>query len=213
MELAELHRVVSINRRFSDIDNSLSNKAGTIDSLRRAITSAEEGLVDFDKVIENLSRLLIAYMKKSGLKNVVDIFVDKKFTPHFRGISYYETPSGGVRTITSIGSFLIRLLYLLGKGGNVPTFLMIDTLGQNIGRYKRDEDSEATDPAVYEKIYEQIAGVVEFARSKNKISQVIIVDNDSPLFLQNNGNFHLVKRFSKDSPEFERGLINDAGTQ
>lgn len=217
VELSDLQRAVSINRRFADIDKRLENKAGTIDSLRRAINAAEEGVVDFDDVIEKLTSLLHSYMQSSGLKNVFDVYFDKRFTPYFRGISYYKTTSGGVRTITSIGSYLVRLLYVMQNGGNLPTFLMIDTPGQNIGRNRREEengeDTEASDPAVYEKIYDQISRIVGAAFKNEKVCQIIVVDNDLPSILKNSNAFHLVKRFSKDSPDHEFGLINDAAPQ
>lgn len=213
VEIVELRQAVSIHRRFSDIDSSLENKAATIDSLRRSIADVESGIVDLEKVIEDLSGVLALYMRLSGLRNISNVYFDNRFAPHFRGISYYKATSGGVRTVLSIGSYLARLQYLIQKGGNLPTFLMIDTPGQNIGHNRRGEedfDEEASDPEVYERVYEQIQRVIAEAKAKEKICQVIVVDNDLPAKLAGTENFHLVKRFSKSSKVYPRGLIDDA---
>lgn len=210
IELSELKKTEAVVHRFEDIETDLDNKAATIEKLRRSIKHAEDGVVEYDDVIRSLSERFAGYMGLSGLKNVNGAYLDKRFVPFFRGISYYQTSSGGVRTIASIGSYLIRLSYLLRHGGQLPSLLLIDTPGQNIGRYKRVEDSEATDPAVYEKIYEQIISVIDEATARGLTCQVIMVDNDLPSVLSENKNFHLVKRFSKASSDQERGLIDDA---
>lgn len=210
IECAEIERTEAISHRFDDIDKQLQNKAVTIERIKRAIKDAETGATNPNAVFEMLSGLFSSYMHHSGLKNVFDAYVDSRFTPYFRNISYYQTSSGGVRTIASVGAFLVRLLYLLDKGGQLPSLLMIDTPGQNIGRYKRYDDSESTDPAVYEKIYEQILAVINFAKERELPCQVIMVDNDLPSILKEGENFHLVKRFDKGNSNHERGLVYDA---
>jgi hypothetical protein len=107
--------------------------------------------------------------------------------------------------------FVTRLKYLLAKAGNLPTFLMIDTPGQNIGRHRaKDDTSEVSDPKLYENIFKQIVDVTTKAKLVGRKCQVIIVDNDMPDSLIDGENFHLVKRFSKQGGEFDKGLINDA---
>jgi len=213
IELAGLKRNVSISGKFNEIQNKIGNKNAVIANIKRNIQLVEDGLTGLDDVITSLSGLLSQYLKVSGLQNVTDIYITKNFTPYFRGISYYDTSSGGVKTITSIGSYLTRLKFILKEPSNLPTFLMIDTPGQNIGRYKRSEDdTELSDPALYENIYKQMLEIVNSAKSKNRKCQVIVVDNDLPNIL--NGltaglDYHLVKRFSKRGGEYEKGLIND----
>ena len=150
----------------------------------------------------------------SGLRNVHGVYFDEKFVPYFRGLSYYKSTSGGVRTVLSIASFLARMEYLVLKGGNLPPFLMIDTPGQNIGRNHRlDEenaDEEVSDPAIYEKVYVGIIKALELGRENSHRCQIIVVDNDLPKILSDEESFNLVKRFSKSSKNFPPGLIDDA---
>lgn len=214
IEVSSLKNSVSIQRRFGDIDTSLSKRNGVIDTIRRSIKIIEDGTNDIDDVIQKLGASLKRHMTDSGLRNVHDVYVDSKFIPHFRGLSYYKATSGGVRTVLSIASFLVRVEYLIQVGGNLPPFLMIDTPGQNIGRNVRvDEgevDEEVSDPAIYEKVYEGILETLKLAKEKGRQCQIIVVDNDLPKTLQDSGAFHLVKRFSKSSKNFPPGLIDDA---
>ena len=211
IELAQAERNSAIAHKFKDIGTKLDTKNSLISSLRRAIKGIQDGLVGLDGVIEALTRLVNVHMQKSGLQKVSNVYFDQKFVAHFRGISYYNTSSGGVRTITSIATFICRLQYLLTTPSNLPSFLMIDTPGQNIGRHRAsDDDSEVSDPKLYENIFKQIIEVTEHAKENGRKCQVIIVDNDMPESLIDGENFHLVKRFSKQGGEFEKGLINDA---
>jgi DNA repair exonuclease SbcCD ATPase subunit len=209
--LAEVERNLSIYNKYADIGSKLEVKSLLIEKLRRAIKIVKDGLIEIDWVIDELSGLFASHIQKSGLQKVHGAYIDKKFVGHFRDISYYNTSSGGVRTITSIALFVTRLQYLLKHACNLPTFLMIDTPGQNIGRHRTDDDNtELSDPKLYENIFNQIVSVVTFAASQGRKCQIIVVDNDLPDSLKDGKNFHLVKRFSKQGGKFEKGLINDA---
>lgn len=211
IDLAEAERNNAIANKFIDIGNKLDVKVTLIAKLRRTIKIVQEGLIGLDQVIADLTALLSVHMRESGLQKVHDVYFDKRFTAYFRGISYYNLSSGGVRTITSIAMFVTRLQYLLTKPGNLPTFLMIDTPGQNIGRYRaKDDASEVSDPKLYENIFKQILKVASNAKAEGRKCQVIVVDNDMPDALVEGVNFHLVKRFSKHGGDYEKGLINDA---
>lgn len=203
-------RDLAINNKYSDISKRIHDKNAVISSIRRNIKSVEGGLTGLNDVVTSLSGIFKKYISNSGLQNVHNVYVNDKFIPYFRNISYYSTTSGGVRTITSIGGFVSRMEYLLSTAGNLPTFLMIDTPGQNIGRRgRKDDDSALSDPVLYNNIFKQFLGLVSKARAGNKHFQIIIVDNDLPPVLEEGGDFHLVKRFSKNGGGFEKGLIND----
>ncbi|MFT4510814.1 hypothetical protein [Caballeronia sp. 15711] len=211
IELAEAEKKVAISNKFVEIGSKLEVKGQLTVSLRRAIRIIKENLIGLEQVVDDLTTLLINHMRRSGLQNVSNVYIDKRFIAFFRGISYYNTSSGGVRTITSIALFVTRLQYLLEQACNLPTFLMIDTPGQNIGRYRSGEDtSEVSDPKLYENIFKQIIEVMELAKETGRKCQVIVVDNDMPETLNEKLNFHLVKNFSKQGGKFEKGLINDA---
>lgn len=213
-EIATLHNTAAIRRRFQDLERSIQHRDATVDRIKRSIKEIEDGATSLESVIDDLSRSLSALMHASGLRNVHGVYFDDKFTPHFRGLSYYRSTSGGVRTVLSIASFLARLEYIATKGGNLPPFLMIDTPGQNIGRNRRSDeeavDEEVSDPAIYEKVYAGIVRAIEVGRRNSRRCQIIVVDNDLPEILSRGQSFHLVKRFSKSSKNFAPGLIDDA---
>ncbi|MDI5994830.1 hypothetical protein DP090_017600 [Pseudomonas sp. MDMC216] len=210
VSIASAKRDLAINNKYSDISKRIQDKNSVIYALKRNIKSVEEGLTGLEDVVAKLSGIFRNYITNSGLQNTNGTYVDEKFIPHFRNISYYNTTSGGVRTITSIGGFVSRMEYLLSNTGNLPTFLMIDTPGQNIGRRgRKDDDSTLSDPALYNNIFKQFLNLVSKAQTDNRKFQIIIVDNDLPPILEEGGNYHLVKRFSKNGGEFEKGLIND----
>jgi hypothetical protein len=214
IELSELKRNLSIHHKYSEIKKTIGSKLSVIESIRKSIASVESGLVGLDEIISTLTALLKKHLTNSGLQNVTRISLTKSFTLNFRGMSYYDISSGGVKTITSIGIFLTRLSYILAHPCNLPTFLMIDTPGQNIGRYKRDgDDAEVSDPALYENIYSQVLSITTAAKAQGKPCQIIIVDNDFPDILKEPSEeeeYHLVKRFRKKGGDFEKGLIHDA---
>lgn len=211
IELAQAERTRAIAHKFKDIGFKLETKNSLIFNIKRAIKVVQEGLVGLDEVIQELTRLLESHMQNSGLQKVQGAYFDNRFIAHFRGIPYYTTSSGGVRTITSIATFICRLQYLLTNPSNLPSFLMIDTPGQNIGRYRSsDDESEVSDPKLYDNIFKQIVAVANDAKVAGRKCQIIIVDNDMPESLVAGENFHLVKRFSKQGGEFEKGLIDDA---
>ncbi len=211
LELTELHRHSAIVSKYQEADKTIDAKRGLVARLRQSLKSVSEGLVGLNEILGKLNVYLKDYLALSGLKNVSGVNIDNKFIPFFRGISYYNTSSGGVRTITSIGSFLIRFKLLVKEFGYLPTFLMIDTPGQNIGRYVRqDEDRESSDPQLYENIYKQLITAIDVAKTKGQKSQIIVVDNDLPNILEENPtDYHLVKRFSKFGGDYDKGLIND----
>lgn len=210
VKIAQYKRDISINNKYHELSKRIESKESVVSRLKQSIKIAQEALVGLDNVIYKLSRVFKRYVKNSGLQNVRDVYLDKRFVPHFRGMSYYSHSSGGVRTITSILSFTTRLKFLLMTPGNLPTFLMIDTPGQNIGRNVRDdEDSEFSDPVVYDKIFKRLSSICSYAQRNERKCQIIVVDNDLPKFLREGHNFHLVKRYSKHSEVFEKGLIND----
>ncbi|HAZ77036.1 MAG TPA: hypothetical protein DCX28_11440, partial [Enterobacteriaceae bacterium] len=160
----ELSKALLIKNKVSDIEKSIENKSALIERLKRDIDSVTEELKGIDDVLDELTEIYKLYLEGSGVQDNYGAYIDKKFTPFFREISYYKTSSGGVRTILSILSFIARMHYLILNGGNLPVFFMLDTPGQNIGRGKRkgeneDEeslDAETSDPALYDKIYKQL---------------------------------------------------------
>ncbi len=89
----------------------------------------------------------------------------------------------------------------------------IDTPGNNIGRYRSQDvnnDDVSSDQKVYERVYEQLLSIAEYANEEGRNYQIIVVDNDLAVTARERKDiFHVSKRFSKSEPEFDYGLIND----
>lgn len=198
---------------FEEYYSLIDNKKINISNIKRDISKIEEQLTDIEEIISELSSIFSELIKTSKLTNNYGSRIDMKFMPVFRDRPYDHISSGGVRTILSVYLYLSRLSYIIKNGAYLPTTLMLDTPGQNIGRYarkakngERDEDN-ISDPSIYEEIYKKIMNISSIA--ENKKYQILIVDNDLPTCLEKQ-EYHLVKRFDKSNPAYEKGLINDA---
>lgn len=215
--LSDLNRSLLVKNKYHDIESKLEEKILLIEKIKKDIKDINDKLQGLDSVLLKLSNIFKDHLDKSGIQKNFGAYIDKKFISYFRNISYYNTSSGGIRTILSILSYITRIHYLIENGGNLPIFFMLDTPGQNIGRGKRmDEekvigemDLETSDPALYDKIYKQLLNIIDIAHENRSHCQIIVVDNDLPEFLTAN-QFHLVKRFSKSGGIHEVGLINNA---
>lgn len=211
LQLASIEKNIKLKNKLNESTDEIENKEITISKLKKSIKLAEERLEDLDEIMNGISNEFKYLMKHSKLSNNYDSSIDNKFLPTFRSRPYSKISSGGVRTIMSVNLYLSRLRYLLKKGGNLPTFLMLDTPGQNIGRYARAKDLEdnLSDPTIYEEIYKQIVNVKDISERNDKKFQIIIVDNDLANCLSEK-DYHLVKRFDKSNSQYEKGLIYDA---
>lgn len=210
-QLASIEKNIKLKNKLKESTDEIANKKKTISQIKESIKRVEEKLNDIDKIKEDLAGEFRYLMRHSKLSNNYGSSIDAKFLPIFRDRAYNKISSGGVRTIMSVNLYLSRLRYLLKNGGNLPTFLMLDTPGQNIGRYARvlDNDDDLSDPAIYEEIYKQIIDIEKISEKKDKNYQIIIVDNDLANCLEKD-HYNLVKRFDKSDANYEKGLIFDA---
>ena len=214
-EIYELRKVLELDirvvRSFDDLNSSITNLEKAIERIELNLKSARSKQIDPAVVVEALSNIFVSYMSRSGLQNMNDLMVDSKLDYYVRNKFYTNLTSGGLRTITSLGIFFSKLVYTIKYGCNFPTFMMLDTPGQNIGRNRdKSEHSEVADPAIYENVYRRILEISELAEQENVKCQIIVVDNDIPPFVKTNKKFFVSKRFSKSEPEYDRGLIADA---
>jgi len=214
-EILEVRKVLERDARvvnnFGYLSERISALQVAIDRIGFTLKSAREKQIDPATVVSRLDGIFSHLMRNSGLQNMTGIGVDQRLDYHIRGKSYIALTSGGLRTISSINIYLSKLIYALEYPSYFPTFMMIDTPGQNIGR-NRDisEHSEVADPAIYENVYKRLAQIAESAAKKQVKCQIILVDNDLPPFAIANKSFYISKRFSKSEPGFDKGLIADA---
>jgi len=206
-----LERDIRVVRNFDDLNLNIAHLEEAIGRIKLNLDNARSKQIDPQEVVERLSGIFASYMRRSGLQNMNDLRVDAKLDYYVRNKFYTELTSGGLRTIASMGIFFSKLVYSIQYPCNLPTFLMLDTPGQNIGRNRdKSENSEVADPAIYENVYKRVQGIAELAATKGVKCQIIVVDNDIPPFVIENPKFFISKRFSKSEEGYDRGLIADA---
>lgn len=203
----------TIINRLDIIYSEMKNIEKAMNRLNGDLIRAREDSEDSDEVIARLSKEFNSYMKKSLLNNVSSSMVDNRLDYIVRDKFFTELTSGGVRTITSLGIYLSKFVYALKYNSNIPTFMMIDTPGNNIGRYRRQDvnnDDVSSDQKVYEQVYQQFLSIAKYANDNDRDFQIIVVDNDlAVLASENEDIFHIAKQFSKHDPRYDYGLIND----
>ena len=207
--LVEIERNSKLVQKLEDIYSRIRSKEIHIGKLKTDLKKVESQLVSTDDIIKKLSTHYKNLMDSSKLTRIYGSSIDKKFMPNFRERTYSKISSGGVRTLMSVYLYISRLKYLLENGGYLPTTLLLDTPGQNIGKYSREDgdDSSLSNPAIYEQIYKSMVDLNEIALKESY--QIIVVDNDLATSL-NEDDYFLVKRFDKTEKHGEKGLISDA---
>jgi len=208
-KLAEINKNRMLGSKLDEMYSKVDNKRISIEKIKREIGAVEDQLGSIDDTISSLSSYYNCLMKNSNLTNFYGATIDNKFMPTFRGRTYNNMSSGGVRTLMSVNLYISRLNYLMENGGYLSTTLLLDTPGQNIGRYAREDLSEnnLSDPSIYEQIYKSLKELK--IKSNGGHYQIIVVDNDLANCLDKD-DYHLVKRFDKTEQHGEKGLINDA---
>jgi len=208
-----LGRDIKIKNRLELLQSEESNLEKALRRVSLDLINAKDEHTPREDIINRLSRIFGALMKNSLLKNVEDSRIDLNLNFKVRGKILTEHSSGGVRTITSLVTYLSNLVYSILYSSNIPSFMMIDTPGNNIGRYRAVNvhgDEVSSDQHIYERVYEQLLKIDAFASKKQRQYQLIIVDNDLAKVAERNPNiFNIAKRFSKSDKDYDCGLIND----
>lgn len=183
-----------------DLDKSLSKLNDDLSDKKKNTISTEEMRVN---LAFNLERIL----QNIEIENLYGVGISKRFLPIFRNDSYESHTSGGVRTILSVAYYLSILEDTINKNLNKPSILLIDTIGNFLGKNKEenDEDEVVNDPKKYHNMYYEILRICEKGKRLDKNVQVIVVDNDYP---GKNFEVYMRKKFGKEK-NYECGLIND----
>ncbi len=208
-----MDRDKSIVKRLDIIFTEMKNIENAMRRLEGDLIRARDNSEDSVEVLDRLSKEFNSYMSNSLLHNVSSSIVDDKLDYLVRNKFFTELTSGGVRTITSLGIYISKFVYALKYDSNIPTFMMIDTPGNNIGRHRQQDknnDDISSDQKVYERVYQQLLSINEYANKHESDFQILVVDNDlADTVSQNQDVFHIAKRFSKHDENYDYGLIND----
>lgn len=202
LKVRNQHKHLSTNIKSLEI--KIGKLQEEIDNLKKTAPSMVEVLSDLGDYLDN-------YLKFVKIKSPLDISFDPvSFSAKVRGIEYSNLTSGGLRTIVSIGYLCSLLEASLESNINYPSFLMIDTVGKYLGKTKEqnyeissdekveDEIEAVSDPMKYKNIYEFIIGLTEKFENRDKVSQVILVDNDVPDHIVSDLSGFIVAQYSSE---------------
>lgn len=202
LKVRNQHKHLSTNIKSLEI--RIGKLQEEIDNLKKTAPSMVDVLSDLGDYLDN-------YLKFVKIKSPRDISFDPvSFSAKVRGIEYSNLTSGGLRTIVSIGYLCSLLEASLESNINYPSFLMIDTVGKYLGKTKEqnyaissdekveDEIEAVSDPMKYKNIYEFIIGLTEKFENRDKVSQVILVDNDVPDHIVSDLSGFIVAQYSSE---------------
>lgn len=220
-KLRHLDHSLRVRNQQKSIQDEIENLHRRIEGLNDNLGKLKENAPSLLGVLGILGDLLDSYLKQVNIKDRSDVSInDKNFLPILRKRDYSNITSGGLRTILSIGYFASLLKYSLTDSTNLPSFLMIDTVGKYLAKTQAryvdtdiNEDSKEniSDPTKYGNIYEFLIGIAEAAEDELKICQIILVDNDVPQNVQEKyGGFIVAHYSSSGESGLPVGLIDDA---
>ena len=210
-----------VRNKQGAIADQIGRLESTIEKLKLKLDELKKNSPSIDDVLSGLGTELNNFIQQVKIKNNYGVGIDKRtFFPLVRNIEYRKINSGGLRTIISIGYLASILSQKLHKETNIPGLLMIDTVGKFLG--KTPEDSEESrlndidgvaDPEKYRNLFEALIQVASEFDEKNKLCQIILVDNDIPrdVAYENQG-FEIAHYRSNGINGLPIGLIDDWDT-
>lgn len=186
-------KILNLSNKINDIEEILKSKISenvSVDDIRTSLS------LNFEKILRNIE-----------IENIYGVSINKRFVPVFRNIDYGNHSSGGVRTILSVSYFLSILEDTNLKKLNKPPLLLIDTIGNFLGKNKEKDDNDeiVNDPKKCKNMYREIIRISKEAELRGESLQVIVVDNDYP---GKEYEGYMRKKFGKEK-NYECGLIND----
>lgn len=203
-----------ILQEILSLDDNASSMQEKLDALKASAPSLEG-------VLSAIGDSLHTYLTNVKIKDLRDVSIGKRsFLPILRNRDYRDFTSGGLRTILSIGYFVSVLETAMNTQTNLPTFLMIDTVGKYLGKTKtnasktnltEDANEEVTDPSKYLNIYLHMFKVAAQAALTDTRAQIILVDNDVPPQIAAQFGTTIAAHFSSAGANgLAKGLIDDA---
>lgn len=213
--------LLKVRNQQKQILASVSDYAEKIERMEEKLSNLKAAAPSLATTLSSLGDFLGEYLRHVKVKDQRDVSIStRSFLPVFRGRDYRDITSGGLRTVLSIGHFLGLAKSAISSEINLPSFLMIDTVGKYLGKTQarytetsgvEDTMEELSDPQKYMNMYEYMFLLAESAEKNGEICQIILVDNDLPPDIQAKYDTSVVAHFSKvGSDGLPRGLIDDA---
>jgi len=217
----QIKKALKIRNEEDKLNQQILQITKDIVEIKDKVFNLESKQVSIENVLSSLEGILIKYLEFIQIKNCTNVSMNSRnFLPMLRDNKYDENTSGGIRTILSIGHLLNILEYSLLTDINLPRFLMIDTVGKYLQKTKTkylddtnsndDKNEDMSSPIKYQNLYEHIINLSIKMEESGKACQIILVDNDVPLFIEEKYSGFVIKKFSKDpSSNLPIGLIDD----
>lgn len=206
---------IAKHRKIRNQQNQILKKISVIENILKIkkdkLAELTEHTADIAQVRSFLIGNLYNFLKEVKINDISETDLDRYNLPMLRGKSYSDISSGGVRTVVSVGYYCSILKLSLKVGANIPTFLMLDTIGKYIGKNSVNDEQGMSDPSKYQSLYESILDLVDYAEDNNNQCQILIVDNDVPEKIMKEFSGHIIERFSPyiKSDGYKIGLIDD----
>lgn len=204
---------LKIRKQLEELEQDAELLGEQISELKKKLEGLKEEAPSINVVLDKLADKLAHFLRFIPIKNPWGINVSSKtYLPIVRNKDYINLTSGGLRTIVSVGYLISLLKESLESETNLPSFLMIDTIGKYLGKIKdkekviNEKEEELDDPTKYTNMYKYLLSL-----TSNNTAQVIVVDNEIPMELLYELQDKVVKRFGNNKEvDTEVGFIDDA---
>ncbi|WP_350327141.1 AAA family ATPase [Pectobacterium aroidearum] len=193
-----------------------------LSKLNEQLDRLKKDAPDISGILSSLGDYLNDFLAKINIKNRTGISISPStYSAIVRNRDYFNITSGGLRTLISMGYVSSLLKYSIVNDINHPRFLLLDTVGKYLGKstkYKYMSETDSTedlkegtsDPQKYEKIFNNLIDISNYAQQKSTPCQIIVVDNDVPEKLAGRLKSITVAQFSSTGDNnLPPGLIDD----
>jgi len=194
-----ISKIEELNRSLGEIDKQLENVDATnkvqlelgeiskeiryaelrFEDLVNQIKDLEDGNVNFDLLIKQLSKIFYSTLKAFDFPKLSDAYIDEKsYLPYVRNVKYDSLGSGGAITLITIAYFVSILKTCLQlKKTYHPGILMLDTIGKNLGSTEnKTEEDEFRDHKIFRLMLKHLS---DFANQNKDRIQLILINNNT----------------------------------
>ncbi|MCF6441702.1 hypothetical protein L1077_19895 [Pseudoalteromonas luteoviolacea] len=212
---------LKVRNRQRSIAEHIGRLESNITQLKGRLEEMLMNSPSMSSVLSGLATSLDLFLQNVKINNQFGVSVsEKSFLPIVRNIEYRNINSGGLRTITSIGYLASIMGAKLNTNTNLPSLMMIDTVGKFLGKtpedgavdtdLKADEREGVSDPDKYKNLFESLLDLAERFEENGKLCQIILVDNDlPPEVAKKHSGFEIAHYRSNGVNNLPIGLIDD----
>lgn len=216
-----IEHAIKVRNQQKLIFKELLDTQDKIEAMQKRLAELSAKAPALHEVLKDLGDALASYLHHIKIADLRDISISPRtFLPILRNRDYRDITSGGLRTILSIGHFMGIFGAAVTTHVNLPSFLMIDTVGKYLGKTSQkytetdvtaDVREGVSDPKKYLNLYGAMFAVASLAKNKGARAQIIVVDNDIPPEIYTSHPEAIVAFFNSEGLDgARRGLIDDA---